>query len=165
MLIQRPDYLILLSAHPGSSLQTPTPLMHIDQLKPRFLSSELDFSLGEGASEAEIFESGKYLSVTFPDQIKEFYTTCNGVMVAEPSLNIYPLNELQINSGIIEFCSINRDHRIGFNTKSTNEAGQWDIINISTKYRITFTMASFWSNKIWAWLLSRREIWGEETHS
>jgi hypothetical protein len=40
-------------------------------------------------------------------------------------------------------------------------SNQWDIV-ASNGYRITFTMASFWTTKIWAWVEKRRAIWQDE---
>jgi hypothetical protein len=40
-----------------------------------------------------------------------------------------------------------------------NAADQWFIVGLSEGYQITFTMASFWSSKVWGWLERGRRIW------
>ena len=49
--------------------------------------------------------------------------------------------------------------RLGFDLRRRNDAEQWDILNVDTGFRVTLTMASFWSNKVLAWVDKRRAVW------
>jgi hypothetical protein len=61
----------------------------------------------------------------------------------------------------LQFAKID-DVIIAVDIRKTNEANEWDIINYETKYVITRTFESFFSNKVWAWLDRKRTIWKEE---
>lgn len=87
----------------------------------------------------------------------------NGLIVEKPALAIRALDELEIdNKGLMHFAVFDNKHIIAFDTNSINNAEQWNIVNRDTGYLVTLTMASFWANKIWAWLISQRTIWKEE---
>lgn len=58
----------------------------------------------------------------------------------------------------LQFAKID-DVIIAVDIRKTNEANEWDIINYETKYVITRTFESFFSNKVWAWLDRKRTIW------
>ena len=53
---------------------------------------------------------------------------------------------------------------LGFDTRSRNDADPWDIVTVDTGFLVTLTMASFWSNKVLAWVDSRRPVWRREVH-
>jgi hypothetical protein len=57
------------------------------------------------------------------------------------------------------FCYAGRNEPIAFDTTEPNAADQWFITGVSENHQITFTMASFWSSKIWGWLEHGRTIW------
>ncbi|WP_223645482.1 hypothetical protein [Corallococcus sp. EGB] len=53
-------------------------------------------------------------------------------------------------------------HTLAFNVEAVNEAGAWDIVSAETGFQDTLTMAGFWSNKVFAWVMRQRRIWAEE---
>lgn len=140
--------------------------MHLDQIPSQFQKlsdqNKLNYSLGKAASKEEIFKVEQKLDVTFPTQIKLFYESYNGLYVEDPQLEVMALEQLYfVTSHKLNFAIIDGKHNLYFDTSQINEAEQWDIVS-EDDYEITMTMASFWSNKIWAWLKKRREIWKEE---
>jgi len=50
-------------------------------------------------------------------------------------------------------------HRFRFDTSHLNNVGQWYVFFFESRYQVTLTMASFWSNKIWNWIDKNRAIW------
>jgi len=120
-------------------------------------------NVGLPAASEEISEAELRLGVTFPDQVKWFYRACNGLKTFEPALKVLPLAELKIDpESQIEFAVIDNLHALCFDASHVNETGQWDIVNPESSFLVTKTMASFWSNKIFAWLDKHRTIWQEE---
>ncbi len=119
----------------------------------------LQYQLGMPAIQEQIAQAEQNLSVTFSDQIRMFYSTCNGLVVQEPHLEIFSLEHLIKEEHMLHFAVINRNHQLCFDCSHLNEANQWNIIHYHDGYIITFTFASFWSNKIWAWIDKKREIW------
>lgn len=110
-----------------------------------------------------IEETEKRLKVEFPEQVKLFYTYYNGLSTTEPPFEILPLEKLNMDSGHkIHFATFNGLHKACFDISKINEAEQWMIVNGNTGYQITFTMASFWTNKILAWIERKRPVWEDE---
>jgi hypothetical protein len=143
--------------------------MHLEQIPLEFQKlSEKDnliYSLGKPASLNDILKAEQKLDVSFPTQIKLFYESCNGLRVEDPRLEILPLEQLHfVTPDKLNFATINGKHELYFDTSQINEAEQWDIVN-REDYLVTKTMASFWSNRIWAWIKTRREIWKAEFNS
>jgi len=138
-------------------------LSHIPQnLDKLFMNKRNAFILESGASEEEVLSTEKNLKISFPEQVKLFYKTYNGLIIKNPKLEIYPINKLKFKGfGKLEFVLVNEIHPLFFETNSLNHASQWNIV-AKNNYLVTMTMASFWSNKIWAWIRSERTIWKEE---
>ena len=138
-------------------------LSHIRQNLDKVFVGEKDaYSLEKGANDKEIIETEKDLHISFPPQVKLFYEAYNGLIVKNPKLEIYSISKLQFTeSGKLEFAIINEIHPLFFDTTSLNHAGEWNIV-AKNNYLVTMTMASFWSNKIWAWVRNKRAIWEEE---
>ena len=137
----------------------------IRNFEKRAKKSDLKYLVGEPASTREIEKAQERLGVRFPSQLKQFYQTINGLHVNNPLLDILCLNDLEIDkSGRIHFATFDKNHRIGFNTAELNAAEQWDIINMETEFKLTLTVASFWSNKIWGWIDRRRPVWQDENY-
>lgn len=113
------------------------------------------------AASASAFESAEArIGRSLPNQVHAFYSQCNGFVVQEPPFEVLPIENLFIDDqSHIHFATANGLHRIAFDCSHLNEATQWDIIDAATGRRITFTMASFWSNKIWKWIDRRQEFW------
>ena len=100
-----------------------------------------------------------------PQQVKWFYLLCNGLKVEAPPLEIKSIEDLYTDkTGKIIFAIFDKRHRICFDVSKNNAASQWDILNYDNGFIVTLTMASFWTNKIFAWLDKRRTIWKEETY-
>ncbi len=136
--------------------------MKVENIIEHIKRLHLDFEIGERLTEEDFIKIEHNLKVTFPIQVKSIYQYCNGLKVRTPKLEILALDKLVNNSGIIVFSIFNSQYSIGFNTNEINEANQWNIINVDSYYVVTLTIASFWSNKIWAWLRNEREIWQKE---
>lgn len=124
----------------------------------------LEYSVANGVSSAELKFHEARLGVIFPDQVKLFYNANNGIEVVAPPVEILDVQHLYRDGSFIVFCKINEIHRLCFDVSCLNEADQWNILNYETGYLVTKTMASFWSNKMIAWLRKRREIWAEERY-
>ena len=120
------------------------------------LSLELGFEyfLGGQASDALISGTEHRLGVTFPEQVRTFFSNYNGLRVEDSFLRILALEDLRFpHSDLLQFASVG-DEKIFFDVSHLNAAGQWDIVDES-KFPVTLTMASFWSNKVWRWLKYR----------
>ncbi len=141
-------------------------LLHIPRnLEKLFSDKSGFFKLETGASKNEIRETEMKLNLSFPAQVKLFYETYNGLMVENPSLCIHPLEKMKFTApGKLEFAIFDEIHPVCFDVTSINHGGQWNIV-AEKDFLVTFTMASFWSNKIWAWLRNRRTMWKEEVQS
>ena len=140
--------------------------MHLEQIPSRFqkLSKrrELKYSLAGAASGEDILRAEQRLGISFPEQVKLFYRSFNGLRVEEPQLEVLPIERIDIASpDRLHFATLDGDRRMFFDVSHLNAAGQWDIV-AEDNYRVTFTMASFWTNKIWAWVEKERGIWEDE---
>ena len=140
--------------------------MHLEHFRARFekLSKERDFIyfLAEKAIEQEVAEIESKLKISFPAQVKLFYESFNGLKVNFPKLEIFPVENLKfLSKNRLNFAVIDENHRLFFDTSYYNEANQWNIV-ADDDFLVTLTMASFWSNKIWAWIEKERKIWKEE---
>lgn len=141
--------------------------MHLEQLSSRFqkLSKQrvLNYSLASPASDEEISKAERRLGVSFPVQVKLFYRNFDGLRVDDPQLEIFPVARLNFASpNRLHFATLAENRPLYFDVSHLNVAEQWDIVT-ADGYRVTLTMASFWSNKIWAWVEKRRAIWQDES--
>ena len=139
--------------------------MQLEHIPSRFqkLSEQgaLNYSLASSASDEEILRAEQRLAVSFPAQVKLFYRSFNGLQVDDPALEISPIEQLYFASpNRLHFATLDGRRSLYFDVSYINEAEQWDIV-AADDYRVTLTMASFWSNKIWAWVEKRRAIWQE----
>ncbi len=121
------------------------------------------YDLNAPASEVDFEIFSQRTGCQLPSKVKCFYENFNGLVIKEKEFSLYPINALTKieDSPLIEFCKI-QDVSICFDTSKLNSAEQWDIIEPEEKYRITLTMASFWSNKIWKWFNKSGEFWTKE---
>jgi len=121
----------------------------------------LNYSLAAPASDEEIQKAERRLSVLFPGQVRLFYGSFNGLRVVDPQIEVLPVECLNFASpNRLHFATLDGNRALYFDVSHLNEAEQWDIV-AADGYRVTLTMASFWSNKIWAWIEKRRAIWRE----
>ena len=102
----------------------------------------------------------------FPMSVSDFYLNVKWLKISDPSkfeilsfANLILIDNRYLNFSIIDF-----DQRICFDTSHFNEAEEWDIVNYESRYIITKTLASYLTNKIWAWLERGRKIWQEEKY-
>lgn len=139
--------------------------MHLEHTPSRFqkLAEErgLNYSLSSPASDEEIQRAERRLGVSFPEQVRLFYRNFNGLQVDDPQLEVLSVERLSLDSpNRLHFATLDGSRPLYFDVPRTNEAEQWDIVG-ADDFRVTLTMASFWSNKIWAWVEKRRAIWRE----
>jgi hypothetical protein len=131
-------------------------------LKNRAERSRVQYTLNPAASAQEILDAEVRLG-KLPEQVCLFYSRFNGLLISQPFLEILSLESLNKDqNGKVPFCTFGNEATLCFNTTGLNEADQWTIENYKSQYVVTLTMASFWSNKIFAWLDQRRHIWEEE---
>ena len=123
--------------------------------------SGLKYSLGESALEGDVSQAEERLGISFPAQVVIFYKNFNGLRVEKPQLEVLPIGNLNFAfPNRLHFATFDGNHRLYFDTSQTNAAEQWDIV-AEDDFRVTLTMASFWSNKIFAWVERKRVIWEE----
>ena len=107
------------------------------------------------------------LGVSPPDSVIELFLTINGLLISKPRhFQLLKLSDTKIlEDRYLLFAIINENELICFDMSSLNAAGEWDIINHSNGNIITKTLASFLTNKIWAWVDRSRTIWKEESYT
>jgi len=126
---------------------------------------EPSFTINDGISVEELHEVEDSFGVVFPGQVANFYQSIDGFTVESPALEIHRAGNMVKHGSLIEFAVFNGSVPVAFDISSINSAGQWDVVNLNTKYVITLTMASFLTNKIWTWLNRGREVWAEEVYT
>lgn len=139
--------------------------MHLEHIPSRFqkLAAErgLNYSLAAPASDDEILRAERRLGVSLPEQVRLFYRSFNGLRVDDPQLEVLSVERLNFASpSRLHFATLDGGRPLYFDVSHAKEAGQWGIVS-ADDYRVTLTMASFWSNKIWTWIEKRRAIWRE----
>ena len=140
--------------------------MHLEQLPSRFSNlsqnRELKYSLASPASDEEVARGEQKLCLSFPAQVRLFYRSYNGLRVEEPHLEVFPVERLTLfMPNRLHFATINGSEHLYFDVSRINEAEQWDIV-AADDYRVTLTMASFWSTRMWSWIEKKRPIWQPE---
>lgn len=136
--------------------------MHLHQISRRFeklAQNGLEYHLGPPATAAAIDAAESRLEVRLPEQVRRFYSAFDGLEVVDPPFKLFPLSELHRDGSLLEFCRCDGIHRLAFDTSQLNPRDQWFIVNADTGYRVTFTMASFWSVRMWSWIELGRPIW------
>ena len=134
-------------------------LDHIPRRLERLGREGLGYRIAPGASSEAIEAAERRLGVTFPEQVRRLYGALDGFEVLDPPFKLYSLAELERDGPLLEFCLCDHVHRLALDTGAINVAGQWFIVNAQTGYHITYTMASFWSIHMWAWIERCRPIW------
>jgi len=132
------------------------------QLQERQRKRGLEYVLVDGASGQDIADAQYRLGVVLPLGVRRFYSAHDGLMVASPPLDVFGLSRLRRTDFGIVFARFNGAQDVAFRVGAVNAAGEWDIVSVPSGFCVTKTMASFWSNKIFAWIDSRREVWAEE---
>ena len=109
--------------------------MHLDQVLKRFAAlKDTVYRLNAGASEMELRETERRLSLEFPEQVRAFWTSINGLTVKDPPFEVLPLAHFSGDAGLLVFARCNDNVRIAFDTSTKNVAGQWSIVNADTGY-------------------------------
>lgn len=139
-------------------------LEHIPKnLEKRRECDGLQATLNPAATEAAISDAEGRNGLAFPDQVRAFYGAYNGLRVVDPPFEVLPVESLsRSDDALIHFATADDRNRICFDCSGLNDAGQWDIVCGATGRRITVTMASFWSNKMWKWIDRRLAFWSGE---
>jgi len=140
--------------------------MHLEQLPSRFSnlsqSRELKYSLANPASDEDIARGEQKFGLSFPAQVRLFYRSYNGLRVEEPHLEVLSVERLSVSMpNRLHFATLNGSEHLYFDVSHSNEAEQWDIV-AADDYRVTLTMASFWSIRMWSWIEKKRPIWQPE---
>jgi hypothetical protein len=141
--------------------------MHLENiaghLEQRAATRGLHYILGLPAAPEARVEAEARLGVALPTQVAQFYQHYDGLRVENPPLELLSLAHLTfVAPHRLHFATVDGQHIVCFETSALNTAGQWNIVTQASNYRITLTMASFWSNKLWAWLDKHRPIWTPE---
>ena len=141
--------------------------MHLEQIRLNFEkrhgSTGLQATLQPGATEAALQATEDRLGCRLPDQVRTFYLQHNGLSVDNPRFEILSMSDLILdNRLLIHFATADGTARICFDCSRYNEAGQWDIVESETGTRITYTMGSFWTIKMWKWIDRRVRFWQGE---
>jgi|MudIll2142460700_1097286.scaffolds.fasta_scaffold26782_2 hypothetical protein len=132
-------------------------------LEKRASKKGLLYELGHPASEQVLLQTEKRLNLIFPGQVKLFYRNYNGLIVEDPPLHMFPLEKLELEpEERVYFSLVSNIHKLCFDVSHYNDAGQWNIVNSKDNYLVTLSFASFWSNRMWAWIDKRKPIWAPE---
>lgn len=129
------------------------------QLKRRQERLGLEFRLADGAGAQAFVDAQDRLGVGFPVGVSRFYEAHNGLTVVEPELEVFGLDRLVRVGSEVVFARFDGRHDVAFRVDARNVADEWDIVSVESGVCVTRTMASFWSNKILAWVDARREVW------
>ena len=138
--------------------------MHLEQIRLNFEKRRdaggLQTDLQPGATDDALQAAEDRIGRRLPSQVRAFYSQHNGLSVDDPRFEVLSLNDLAVDEQFrIHFATADGTDRICFDCSRFNEAGQWDIIEPETGNRITYTMASFWTNKMWKWIDRRLRFW------
>ena len=137
--------------------------MRIEQFIPNIQKRGIPHRAGEPADRASLAEAEHRLGQPLPAQLRLFYEHLNGLEIHEPPLIILPIEQLERGPhGCVHFATVDRQHRLVLDLRGLNAAGQWSVVAEESEHLVTLTLASFWSNKVFAWLDARREIWSRE---
>jgi hypothetical protein len=119
----------------------------------------LRLSVNPGLGESDLCDVESRLDVVLPAQVRYFYRACDGLDCADPALSVFRARDLRRDGSLIPMARFDGQAVVGFRADRLNEAGQWSIVAVDTGFVVTRTMASFWSNKVLAWLQCRTRIW------
>ncbi|MFI2741643.1 hypothetical protein ACG2LH_02800 [Zhouia sp. PK063] len=120
---------------------------------------EFQYELGNVPALEDFITVEKNLGIQIPLKIKQFYSVANGLKTKNPHFEIVALQQWQRSTAYIHFATFDHDVDVYFATHTINEAGEWDILTMEKHYCITYTISSFWSNKLWYWLERGKPIW------
>ncbi len=131
-------------------------------LRRRANASGLRYELRTPLTHSDLAVALSTIHDSVPNSLVEFYRFCNGFYVVSPHLEVLGVDALQRDGDLIEFATFDRSSCVAFDITQLNDAGEWDIINHATGFRVTHTLASFLTNKTWAWIDRQRPVWRDE---
>jgi hypothetical protein len=140
----------------------PYSALNYDAFHRRFakhLGSGAEGSVGRPATVDAIERCEKRLGVSLPPAVREMYLSFDGLKAGHPPFVIYPLEGIVRDENLLVFSICDQAHQLAFDTRELNRAAQWFIVNADTGYRITYTIASFLSTRMWSWVEKERPIW------
>ena len=112
------------------------------------------------------FQVDDNLSIfALPKAVSSFYSIYESLTIHSPRyFEILAIkNWSLVDDNYILFSKID-SYRIAFNIQSLNEAEEWDIINLESKFVVTKTFKSYLFNKMLAWIDRSRLVWQTENH-
>ena len=137
--------------------------MNIEHFLSNLSKRPIEFRVGAPCDREALDAASARLGSPLPEQLCSFYLHVNGLDVTDPALQVPPVQELRRSgNGLIRFATLDHRQHLALDSTRSNEAGQWSVVSEATGYVVTLTIASFWSNKIFAWLDKKREIWSPE---
>ena len=114
------------------------------------------------AAELALVAAERQLDVCFPAPVRDFYRRINGFAIAAPAFRAFGVEELTMQApGVLPFAVFDGAHIVAFRCDMLNVASQWDLVVLDGGSIMTHSMASFYTNKIWAWLQRGRRVWAE----
>jgi len=125
-------------------------------------NKDFSYKFGKELSTNDFLIIENKLDINIPTKIKEFYLAANGIHTRNPNFEIIEIDLWILYSKYIHFATFDNSAKIYFDTSNLNAANEWSILNIKTDYKITLSISSFWSNKIWHWLEHKRKIWEDD---
>lgn len=120
-----------------------------------------EYRLGTPLQLSEISSTEIKLGIVIPEKIKYFYLVANGLKTSNPDFEIVELDTWIVEAEHIHFATFDTVNRVFFNVSKINSAGEWTIVSKDNDYKITLTISSFWTNKIWHWIEQKRNIWSD----
>ncbi|MDP4202512.1 MAG: SMI1/KNR4 family protein [Bacteroidota bacterium] len=117
------------------------------------------YTLGKALQVDDFKSIEEKLEISIPNKIKDFYLVANGLITNNPEFEIIAIDSWVVKSDSIHFATFDQINKIYFNISEINQAGEWTIYNLQDNYEITLTISSFWSNKIWQWIIKNKKIW------
>ena len=122
--------------------------VHLEQIPRRLRKlhlSGLNYDMRPGATVVQIEETEQRLKLQFCGRVASLWSLMDGLEVQDPPFQLLPLSDLTLENGLVVFATCNGIERLALDTRSINVAGEWDIVNPDTGYRLTLTIGSFWS--------------------
>jgi hypothetical protein len=144
-------------------------MQYLDDFKQALEKKQSKNKIAYTANTTDFVNTEKIESVVgknAPEGVKYLFTLFNGLSISEPRhFDLLKFANVEIfEDRFLSFALINETEKICFDMKELNVAGEWDVINYSNGFVITKTLASFLTNKVWAWIERARTIWKEELY-
>jgi hypothetical protein len=129
--------------------------------KTRQTQKGFDYILGKQLRVEDFENIEKKLQLKIPARIRDFYLVANGLITINPDFELIEPDNWKPEKGFIHFATFNKTNNVYFYVIKPNNAKEWTIIDKDTKFEITLTISSFWSNKLWHWIERKKNIWAD----